>query len=212
MKRVLLLVMIVISIIGCSFTKSTQTGINALSNQAFAHIGLRTNTKSYNVSVLDLEINSAKDKIRSINNPITQSNEQAKEWINPDTKGILIKVNHEVKFYPLFLLKKHQTINDKIHKFAYCLTYNPETSLIQVFDRNIKNKILTFGNSGVSWNNGRLIYDTNTESLWDTWTGESIVGDNTGKELNPIYFEQKTFTEVVESFEVFAVMAQTESF
>ena len=52
-----------------------------------------------------------------------------------------------------------------------------------MYDRQIKDQILTFGVSGMLYQNGLIMYDHQTQSLWSHILGQSISGDYKGTTL-----------------------------
>jgi hypothetical protein len=55
-----------------------------------------------------------------------------------------------------------------------------------VYDRNVKDKELTFGVSGLLYESNVLLYDHQTESLWSQLKEEAVTGPQTGTRLAAI--------------------------
>jgi hypothetical protein len=62
-----------------------------------------------------------------------------------------------------------------------------------VFDRRLKNKVLSFGNTGLLRHYDTIIYDTSTESWFQQYTGDAIVGSLSGIRLRPIVSRIQSF-------------------
>ena len=106
-------------------------------------------------------------------------------------------VNGEARAYPLRILIWHEIVNDKIGDVPVSVTYCPLCNSAVVFDRRFDGKVLDFGTTGKLRNSDLVMYDRQTETWWQQFTGEGIVGRYTGKQL-------KTFPARLESFERFA--------
>ena len=65
-------------------------------------------------------------------------------------------------------------------------TFCPLCNSAIVFDRNLDGEVLDFGVSGNLRNSDLIMYDRQTHSWWQQFTGEGIVGDNAGKKLEPL--------------------------
>jgi hypothetical protein len=63
------------------------------------------------------------------------------------------------------------------------VSYCPLCNSAIVFDRRVDAEELDFGVSGMLRNSDMVMYDRQTDSLWQQITGEGIVGHYTGKEL-----------------------------
>jgi hypothetical protein len=55
-----------------------------------------------------------------------------------------------------------------------------------VYDRNVNNKELTFGVSGLLYESNVLLYDHQTESLWSQLQEEAVTGAQTGTRLQAV--------------------------
>jgi len=62
-----------------------------------------------------------------------------------------INVSGEAKAYPLSILNWHEVVNDKVSGLPIAVTWCPLTKSGIVFKRLVKNKIVIFGVSGLSF-------------------------------------------------------------
>ncbi|MDQ3544486.1 MAG: DUF3179 domain-containing protein, partial [Actinomycetota bacterium] len=62
--------------------------------------------------------------------------------------------------------------------------YCPLCNSAVAYDRRVDDRIMEFGTSGLLWNSALVMYDRQTETLWSHFTGEGIVGELTGVELD----------------------------
>jgi hypothetical protein len=120
-----------------------------------------------------------------------------------EVKGIAAKVpvisftmNGDTRAYPLGILMNHEIVNDRVGGVPVIVTYCPLCNSSIVFDARLDGQILKFGVSGKLRNSDMVMYDRNTDSWWQQFLGEGIVGKMTGKQL-------KMLPSRVESFELF---------
>jgi hypothetical protein len=89
----------------------------------------------------------------------------------------------DARAYPLRLLMRHEIVNDVVKGKPVAVTYCPLCNSAVVFDRTIKGKTYDFGVSGNLRNSDMVMYDRQTESWWQQFLGEAIVGKMTGTKL-----------------------------
>lgn len=124
-----------------------------------------------------------KDGIPSINNPKFVSQEEASEWIEPEEPVITLEVKGTAKAYPIQILIWHEIANDTISDVPVSVTFCPLCYSAIVFDRRLNDKVYEFGVSGLLRHSDMIMYDRQTESLWQQFSGEAVVGDLTGEQL-----------------------------
>ena len=88
--------------------------------------------------------------------------------------------------YPLRYLTWHEIVNDEIGGLPLAVTYCPLCNSEIVFDRRVDGRLLTFGVSGKLRNSNLIMFDRETESWWQQFGGEAIVGEYTGKKLTKV--------------------------
>ncbi len=89
----------------------------------------------------------------------------------------------EAKAYPLRILTWHEIVNDEIAGIPVTVTYCPLCNSSIVFDRRLDGKVLDFGTTGNLRNSDLVMYDRQTETWWQQFLGEGIIGELTGKSL-----------------------------
>ena len=109
-------------------------------------------------------------------------------------------VNGEARAYPLRVLIWHEIVNDTIGGVPVVVTYCPLCNSSIVFERRVDDRILDFGTTGKLRNSDLVMYDRQTESWWQQFSGEAIVGAMTGTEL-------KVLPSRLESWERFKARA-----
>lgn len=77
----------------------------------------------------------------------------------------------------------HEIVNDTVGGIPVSVTYFPLCNSSIVFDRRMDDKILDFGTTGKLRNSDMVMYDRQTESWWQQFTGTGIVGEMNGRKL-----------------------------
>jgi hypothetical protein len=90
-----------------------------------------------------------------------------------------VEINGEARAYPLFILWRHEIVNDTLGGKPIVVTYCPLTGSGIVFDAEIGGEIKSFGVSGLLFENNLMMFDRQTESLWN----QMLLGANCGPEL-----------------------------
>lgn len=123
-----------------------------------------------------------KDGIPSIDDPVFRPASEIK-GIAATEPVIRLEVNGDLRAYPLQVLTWHEIVNDTIGGVPVAVTYCPLCNSAVVFDRTVAGEATTFGTTGKLRNSNLVMYDRKTQSWWMQFTGEAIVGSETGNEL-----------------------------
>lgn len=99
---------------------------------------------------------------------------------------ILLKINQDVRAYPISILMWHEIANDEVGGIPVAVTYCPLCNASVVFDRRLGNLVLDFGVSGKLRYSDMIMYDRQTQSWWQQYTGQGIIGDMTGRKLTQL--------------------------
>lgn len=97
-----------------------------------------------------------------------------------------VEINGDVRAYPLAILIWHEVINDVVGGVPVLVTYCPLCNTAIAFDRRLGDATLTFGTSGLVRNSDLVMYDNQTESVWQQVGGKALIGDLVGATLTPI--------------------------
>jgi hypothetical protein len=89
----------------------------------------------------------------------------------------------DVRAYPLRVLTWHEIANDVVAGTPVAVTYCPLCNAAIVFDRRLDGQVLEFGTTGKLRHSDLVMYDRQTESWWQQFTGEAIIGALTGQKL-----------------------------
>lgn len=123
-----------------------------------------------------------KDGIPSIDNPKFVAQSEVKDLAATEPV-IGLMIGGEAKAYPLQILIWHEIVNDEIGGVPVAVTYCPLCNAAIVFDRRVGGKTLEFGTTGKLRLSDLVMYDRLTDSWWQQFTGEAIVGEMLGTKL-----------------------------
>jgi len=124
-----------------------------------------------------------KDGIPSIDNPKFQPVSDETD-VKPKEPVIGLEINGDARAYPLRILIWHEIVNDTVGGEPVAVTYCPLCNSAVVFERVVNGEVTTFGTTGKLRNSDLVMYDRLTESWWQQFTGEAIVGEMTGTKLD----------------------------
>ena len=124
-----------------------------------------------------------RDGISPIDQPKFVENQLAAQWLKPNDPVIALEINGDARAYPLQILTWHEIVNDVVGEIPVTITFCPLCNSAIVFKRNHQGITYDFGTSGLLRHSDLVMYDRQTESLWQQFTGEAIVGVMTGEQL-----------------------------
>lgn len=125
-----------------------------------------------------------RDGIPSIDNPQFISPQEAQAWLADNEPVIALEINGDARAYPLQILTWHEIANDTVGDVPVAVTFCPLCNAAIVFDRRLDGEVYEFGVSGLLRNSDLVMYDRTTETLWQQFTGEGIIGDLTGAQFD----------------------------
>jgi hypothetical protein len=123
----------------------------------------------------------SKDGIPSIDEPTFVPIAEAALPANEPVIGLAIE--GDARAYPLRILIWHEIVNDVVGGVPVAVTFCPLCNTGIVFDRRLDGRVLEFGTTGKLRNSDLVMYDRTTESWWQQFLGEAIVGELTGRQL-----------------------------
>ena len=106
---------------------------------------------------------------------------------------IALSIGDDARAYPLRVLIWHELANDMVGGTPVAITYCPLCNAALVFERVVNGRVLDFGTTGKLRHSDLVMYDRQTESRWQQFTGESIVGAMTGQRLRLIPSRLESF-------------------
>jgi hypothetical protein len=99
---------------------------------------------------------------------------------------VSVEIGGEVRAYPIRILMWHEIVNDVVGGVPVAVTFCPLCNSVIVFDRRVGDRVLDFGNTGRVRYSNLIMYDRQTESWWQQFTGEAIVGTLAGARLEAL--------------------------
>lgn len=118
-----------------------------------------------------------KDGIPALVNPalITPS---AADYLTPDELVFGVEINGDARAYPLRILDWHEMFNDVIGGIPVALAYCTLCGSGILYETHVdgRDQPFEFGSSGFLYRSNKLMYDRETNSLWNQFTGTPEVG------------------------------------
>ena len=102
-------------------------------------------------------------------------------------------IGDDARAYPIRILIWHEIVNDEVGGVPVAVTFCPLCNTSIVFDRRLDGRVLEFGTTGKLRNSDLVMYDRTTESWWQQFLGEAIVGELTGARLEMIPARLESF-------------------
>ncbi|MEO1563155.1 MAG: DUF3179 domain-containing protein [Pseudomonadota bacterium] len=126
-----------------------------------------------------------KDGIPAIDNP-SFNGIVAEGRLDDQEPVMTVEINGETKAYPIRYLMWHEIVNDTVGGTPVSVTFCPLCNSGIIFDRRVNGREITLGVSGMLRNSDMIMYDRQTETWWQQFTGEAIVGELLGSELTKL--------------------------
>lgn len=146
--------------------------------------GLATNFCLHNIDYAEiLSGGPPPDGIPPIDNPNFDSIAVGDEWLEDVQPVIALEINGDARAYPLAILTRHEIANDEVGGVPVAVTFCPLCNAGLVFNREVDGQVLRFGVSGNLRNSDLVMWDNKTLSWWQQFTGQAIVGEMTGTQL-----------------------------
>jgi hypothetical protein len=142
----------------------------------------------------------ARDAIPPIYKPTFTDTKKAGVWIHDDEPVMVISIAGQTRIYPISILMFHEIVSDQIGNTYIAVTFCPLCNAAIVFNRSVDGKVYTFGVSGMLRKSDMLMWDHETESLWQQLTGTAVVGSMLGKTLRVVPSKMIGFQDAVAAF------------
>jgi len=103
------------------------------------------------------------------------------DYLTPEEPVFGISINGDHRAYPLRILDWHEMANDTVGDVPVSLAYCTLCGAGIAFDGRASNgKTYSFGSSGFLYRSNKLMYDRQTNTLWNQLTGEPVLGELVG--------------------------------
>jgi len=124
-----------------------------------------------------------RDGIPPIDRPLFESVTAASEWLQPTEPGALVSLDGDVRFYPLSIMTRHEIVNDRFGNVPVAITFCPLCNTALAFDARVDGQRLRFGVSGLLRKSDLVMWDRQSETLWQQISGTGVIGEYAGTEL-----------------------------
>ncbi|MEO0798785.1 MAG: DUF3179 domain-containing protein [Pseudomonadota bacterium] len=103
-------------------------------------------------------------------------------YLNSDDLVFGIEINGDIRAYPLRIMDWHEMFNDVIGGVPVSLAYCTLCGSGILFEGRVDGRAtpFAFGSSGLLYRSNKLMYDRETYSLWNQFTGRPVAGPLTG--------------------------------
>ncbi|CAN5256289.1 DUF3179 domain-containing protein [soil metagenome] len=140
-----------------------------------------------------------RDGIPAIDRPEFINVEEAAGFLDEREPVILLSIGSDVRAYPLQILIWHEIVNDTVGGLPVVVTFCPLCNAALVFERRIDGVELDFGTTGRLRLSDLVMYDRRTESWWQQFTGEGLIGEHAGRELREVPSQIVSFHRFAEA-------------
>lgn len=141
-----------------------------------------------------------KDGIPAIDRPRFVAPSEAGRWLDAREPVIVFEHGGDARAYPLQILMFHEIVNDTVGGRPVTVTFCPLCNASIVFDRRVGGAVLDFGTTGKLRKSDLVMYDRQTESWWQQFTGKGIVGHHAGAILTQLSSTIAPFSEFASAF------------
>ena len=124
-----------------------------------------------------------KDGIPAIDDPVFETIEAARTWIDGQSPVISLELNGEAKAYPMAVMTWHEIANDTIGGEPVVVTFCPLCNTALAFKATVDGVARDFGTTGNLYFSNLIMYDRQTETWWQQATGLGVVGAEMGTQL-----------------------------
>jgi len=121
------------------------------------------------------------DGIPALDDPATVSGKHA-AWLDDAEPVFGLSLGGEQRAYPLRILDWHEMANDRLGGVSFALAYCTLCGAGIVYRTDRDGGRLIFGSSGLLMRSNKLMFDRGTDSLWNQFTGQPVLGAAVGVE------------------------------
>jgi len=99
-------------------------------------------------------------------------------YLSPEELVFGVAIDGDARAYPLRIMDWHEMFNDVVGGVPVALAYCTLCGAGILFDTRVEGFAgpLEFGSSGLLYRSNKLMYDRQTDSLWNQFTGKPVVG------------------------------------
>jgi uncharacterized protein DUF3179 len=97
-------------------------------------------------------------------------------YLTPEEPVFGVEIGGDARAYPLRILDWHEMANDVVGGVPVALAYCTLCGAGVLYDARAGGRTFTFGSSGFLYESNKLMYDRQTDTLWNQLTGEPVNG------------------------------------
>lgn len=119
------------------------------------------------------------DGIPSLDNPtLIAGDHEAARYLLDDDLVFGVEINGDARAYPLRIMGWHEMFNDVIGGVPVALAYCTLCGSGILYETAVEGRAepFVFGSSGFLYRSNKLMFDRQTDSLWNQFTGEPVSG------------------------------------
>lgn len=210
-RLVVLVAAAALGIAGCGGGGDTRSSVP--SDDPRPGAGLRSEWPATDFDKASVELSEIvsggppKDGIPAIDKPVSIGVGEA-SGIGDREPVIAVQIEDVVRAYPIQILIWHEIVNDTLAGRPIAVTFCPLCNTAIVFDRRVGGNTLDFGTTGRLRQSDLVMYDRQTQSWWQQFSGEAIVGELTGAELTQVPTRVVAWGEFKASYPAASVLSR----
>ena len=124
------------------------------------------------------------DGIPALDSPTLIAADEA-DYLRDDDLVFGVEINGDARAYPLRIMGWHEMFNETIGGVPVALAYCTLCGSGILFETLVEGRTepLVFGSSGLLYRSNKLMFDRETDSLWNQFTGRPVVGPLVGSDI-----------------------------
>ncbi len=95
-----------------------------------------------------------------------------------------VEINGDARAYPKRILAWHEMFVDRVGGVAVAGVYCTLCGAVIVYETTVDGRDYHLGTSGFLYRSNKLMYDAATQSLWNTFEGQPVVGKLVGQNIS----------------------------
>lgn len=147
------------------------------------------------------------DAIRAIDHPRFAPASSVR-FLSPREPVLTLDLGGVPRAYPVRVLVWHEVVNDVVGTTPVAVTFCPLCNSGVAFDRRVQGRMLTFAVSGRLRSANLVMFDRETETLWEQLSGRAVQGAYEGTRLRMIPLQTVSFRDFRRSAPEGVVMTQ----
>jgi len=153
-----------------------------------------------------------KNGIPAIDRPRFESVDAAAGWLDRSEPVIALELGGRAKAYPLSILIWHEIVNDRLAETPIAVTFCPLCNASIVFERRVSGAEVDFGTTGKLRHSDLVMYDRQSETWWQQFTGTGIIGRHAGTALRKLESQIVAFEDFRAAWPDGRVLSRTTGF